>query len=1025
MAAQDDFTVQSDNDFTIDNEESLYIKQSSYHDLDEFNQIMKKFNTAKDLSMLNINARSLVKNFGEFTTILSDLPSSFDVITVEETWLSDSLEPLVTLNGYKLVTKHKSKCKEGGGLGIYIKDGIDFKVRRDLSCPKEYEDMFDYLFIEIKQSPPTKNTIIGVFYRPPGGDTINILTDHLKALLPKIIKENTIVVLTSDMNINLLKCVKHKPTSYYYDTLLTNGFTPKITVPTRVTHTTATLIDHLFTNEDSPDQSFAGTITSSMTDHYFNFIFLKNSKTIKYPKNVTYRPYTDKNISKFNEKLMNTDFNEFYSIDCPNEAYEKLIDRYNTLLDETIPVKTTKFNKYKHSFNPWATKGLRISIKHRDKLHSKIKKAKNDKERKKLEHTYDQYRSFLHKIIKAAKRQHVKERFEKCRNDSKSLWLNINSILGKSNNKKDIPLKINDENGVTLSNLQDITNAFNKYYVNVGSELAKKIGQSDQDYMATMKNTDSYKSFYLYPTGEQEVENIIKLLKPKTSAGQDNISPKILKKLYHGLVNPCVHIINLSLSTGIVPDAMKLAKVIPIFKRSGSDEIMKNYRPVSLLPVLSKVLERIVYNRLFHYFMKHKIFSASQYGFQPNLSTEHAILELQDRIVNIMNKKECCIGVFMDLSKAFDTLDHKILLDKLYHYGVRGIAHDWFRNYLKNRKQYVYINEISSERLSISCGVPQGSILGPLLFLIYVNDLASVSKHAITILFADDTNLIYNGTTYNNLKIIIEDDLSKISDWFRANKLALNESKTKLMIFHTQLNKPPDDFQIILNNVELERVDSTKFLGVLIQENLQWNTHINYICNKVSKATAILAKLKHYLPKYVLLLIYNSLCLSHIMYALSVWGGAPISAIGRLNKIHKKGIRHVCNAKYNAHTEPLFKRENILQLHDLFKLQCVKIMYKKIQKTLHSYHSSKLTTNFEITQKHTRQKENININRQNNIGKINSINYKVGTSWNELDPDVKKYASKTASTFIQHVKRVYFSKYLDTCTIQCCYICKR
>ena len=174
---------------------------------------------------------------------------------------------------------------------------------------------------------------------------------------------------------------------------------------------------------------------------------------------------------------------------------------------------------------------------------------------------------------------------------------------------------------------------------------------------------------------------------------------------------------------------------------------MKNYRPVSLLPALSKVLERIVYNRLFHYLVKHKILSLAQYGFQPNRSTEHAILELQDRVLDIINNKECCVGVFMDLSKAFDTLDHKILLDKLYHYGVRGVAHDWFRNYLRNRKQYVFVNGTSSERLPISCGVPHGSILGPLLFLIYVNDLANVFKHAITILFAETTNLIYKGQT--------------------------------------------------------------------------------------------------------------------------------------------------------------------------------------------------------------------------------------------------------------------------------------
>ena len=196
MAVSDSHDTGQDSDFGMDTDESAYIKQSSYYDLDEFDNIMKELNTENNLSILNINARSLVKHFNEFTAILSDLTSSFDVITVEETWLSDILKPLVTLNGYTLVTKHKSKCKEGGGLGIYVKEGIDFKERKDLSCPKKFEVMFDYLFIEILQNSPLKNTIIGVIYRPPGGDTINTLTDHLNKLLPKIIKENKPVALT-------------------------------------------------------------------------------------------------------------------------------------------------------------------------------------------------------------------------------------------------------------------------------------------------------------------------------------------------------------------------------------------------------------------------------------------------------------------------------------------------------------------------------------------------------------------------------------------------------------------------------------------------------------------------------------------------------------------------------------------------------------------------------------------------------------------------------------------------------------
>ena len=205
-----------------------------------------------------------------------------------------------------------------------------------------------------------------------------------------------------------------------------------------------------------------------------------------------------------------------------------------------------------------------------------------------------------------------------------------------------------------------------------------------------------------------------------------------------------------------------------------------------------------------------------------------------------------------------------------------------------------------------------------------------------------------------------------------------------------------------------------------------WNIHINNVCDRVSRATLLLAKLKHYLPKYVLKLIYNSLCLSHISYALSVWGAAPVSAIGRLQKLHKKGIRHVCNAKYNSHTEPLFKQENMLQLHDMFRLQCVKLIYKKMNKKLPNYHASKLQTNFDITGTNTRQKDDIYIKKPGNtLTKINSMNYKVGTSWNQLETQTREYAHKSLPTFVKHVKKCYISNYIDRCKIKPCHVCNR
>ena len=332
--------------------------------------------------------------------------------------------------------------------------------------------------------------------------------------------------------------------------------------------------------------------------------------------------------------------------------------------------------------------------------------------------------------------------------------------------------------------------------------------------------------------------------------------------------------INISVQTGVVPHQLKIAKVRPIFKAGNKEEFL-NYRPVSVLPIVSKIYEKIVYKRLIDYLEWNSVLTEHQYGFRKNRSTTMALHVLIDKLHKAIENKYLTIGIFLDLSKAFDTVNHKILLQKLEYYGIRGNALLWFTNYLSNRQQYVFHDKINSKMKYIECGVPQGSILGPLLFLIYINDLINVSKSLYTVLFADDTNMFYSDKNPDKIMETINNELAKIDIWFKVNKLSLNTSKTHYILFGNIKKAKQNayrDLNININGTCIQSTDKTKFLGVYIDQGLTWEAHINYTCNKISKITGVLLRARNKLYTDAMITLYNTLALPYFSYGITLWG---------------------------------------------------------------------------------------------------------------------------------------------------------
>ena len=367
------------------------------------------------------------------------------------------------------------------------------------------------------------------------------------------------------------------------------------------------------------------------------------------------------------------------------------------------------------------------------------------------------------------------------------------------------------------------------------------------------------------------------------------------------------------------PSKLKIAKVIPLFKK-GDIQLFGNFRPISPLSSVSKVFEKAAYGQLYEYFSSHALFYDSQCGFRKYHSTQLAALELVDRIHKEMDENKIPFSVFLDLSKAFDTLDHDILLHKLQYYGITGTALDWFRSYLTERYQYVDYNGASYSMKLLTTGVPQGSILGPLLFIIYMNDIHTVSTNLNFILYADDTTLTsplcsftYGGYhDINCVSTLINSEITKISEWLSVNKLSWNAHKTKFMIFHNyqKVMTDSDIPQLEINNTAIERVTEFDFLWITINELMNWWSHSVTIANKICRTLGVMNFLKRYLPLSALKIMYDTLILSHIQFGITCWG----FEWGRLAKLQKRTVRIITNSKYNAHAEMLFKDLHLLKI---------------------------------------------------------------------------------------------------------------
>jgi hypothetical protein len=669
-----------------------------------------------------------------------------------------------------------------------------------------------------------------------------------------------------------------------------------------------------------------------------------NKKT---PRHLYFRRFSGQSINNWLNDLSKIDWKQ--KIDqniskSPLETYDNSFAKImDNLTEKHFPLLKKKYRKYTHKKSNWMTNQILQKIKARDKLYKKQMKTKDKEKFNSITKELQLKNKELKLTIRDQKNKYYHEQFCKNKNDVRKKWETIKEVLNKPKSSKYYP-EYFEVNNQKVFEKSDIASHFNNFFTNIGPKLAQTIDTENKpsykQYLNKIKVTSTF-TFKL--VNENEVTKMITNLKPKHSRGTDNISTILLKLATPAIISPLTRIINQSLKNGIFPNKLKIAKIIPIFKK-GDQHSLDNYRPISILPAISKIFEKIVCIQVYDYFCQNKLFFPNQYGFREKHSTELALLEFVDRIHSDLDNKRSPFAIYIDLSKAFDTIDHEILINKLHHYGIKNTELLWFKSYLKNRKQYTEIDNNASPHELITTGVPQGSILGPLLFLIYINDLSRSTKFK-SIMFADDTTLYstlehFDNTSMNMLTKSINNEVKNVSNWLAINKLSLNVQKTKAMFFSFKQHQHPLVPilpEIKINDISIENVDSFKFLGVYIDKNLNWQSHINYIGNKLSQINGTVCRLKNTLPTDTLRMIYFALFYPHLIYGLTCWGFSALNQTNRIIKLQKKVVRNITKSKYNAHTSKIFKSLNLLKFIDIIKISCIKFFYKYKHNLLPQY----------------------------------------------------------------------------------------
>lgn len=804
-----------------------------------------------------------------------------------------------------------------------------------------------------------RRCVFCVCYRPPGGDLSQFLS-FMDGFLEFVNINQYELVLGGDFNINFL--VHSKAKTEFESLLSIHSCRNVITLPTRLTETSETLLDLFITNSDDCSLK-SGVINYPISDHLPIFLSVNHVANMKeLQQQCFYRCVNTFTLSKFRNCISNVEWNDVLNECNPEIAYDKFMSIFTSIYYRCFPSKITV--RSKKARKPWITSDLLKLIANRNKLYQRFVQTKCLNTLKE----YKVHRNQVTKELRSAKRRYHYNLFASSTGQSGEVWKKMKSLFGNSPQ----PVTKIVSNGVELTGAK-LANAFNDCFL---SAVHPTSHVHELLYMKPSCNN----TVFLEPVTEGEIIMASNSLRNNRSTDMCDLQVQPVKHVIDLISHCLVHIFNICLASGTFPRNMQCAKITAIYKKGDKNDLF-NYRPISILPIFSKVFEKLILKRLTSFTERYNILTPAQYGFRKNKSTELALLEQKEFILQNFENKNMVLGIFLDFTKAFDLINHDILLLKLQHYGIRGTALSLISSYLQHRSQYVEISGRQSAVKRIAAGVPQGSVLGPFLFVLYINEIAHIDDTATCIIYADDTSLFFSGSSGADLSIRANQTLGLINEWAKNNYLKLNINKTKAIMFHLR-NKSYELQPLILNNVEIELVNSFKTLGVHFSENMTWDSHVEYLV-KLSSTIGFLRRHCFSFPIPINIMLYNSLFMSQLNYGSLIWGTTTMENTQRLLVLQKRIVRMICRAPYLSYTSNMFKKLNIIRVDQIYNYRLCRYYKGEVSKNCKSLTALSRLEKY-IPQYPTRHTDTWIIRKcRTNYGK-QMVNFQLPTILNEL-----------------------------------------